>query len=104
MKRYNLIVSDAPKVGYTSYLDWWFFPIFYYTCFALFEFIFVQVISLNINITLLINILLYLQSLIGEKRETLAKNVEFFSRVLTNPSSSLSFSIPLFSLKIHLKT
>ena len=82
MKRYNLIVSDAPKVGYTTYLDWWFFPIFYYTCFALFEFIFVQVISSNIIITLLINILLYLQSLIGEKRETLAKNVEFFSRVL----------------------
>ena len=94
MQRYNLIVSDAPKVGYTSYLDWWFFPIFYYTCFALFEFIFVQVISLNINITLLINILLYLQSLIGEKRETLAKNVEFFARVLTNPPyHSQSFSL-----------
>mgnify|MGYP003322374135 CR=1 FL=1 len=69
-------------MGYTTYLDWWFYPIFYYTCFALFEFIFVQVTSVNINISLIV--ILHLQSLIRQKLETLAKNVEFFSRVLIN--------------------
>ena len=87
--------SDAPKVGYTTYLDWWFYPIFYYTCFALYEFMFVQVntkntktmITMNAMITTKTNIpmiLFYSQSLIGQKREALAKNVEFFSRVLAN--------------------
>ena len=37
--------SDAPRVGYTTYMDWWFYPILYYLCFALYEFILVQVTS-----------------------------------------------------------
>ena len=68
-------------MGYITYLDWWFYPIFYYACFALFQFIFVQVSS-SIIINIILIVILYLQLLITNKRDTLAKNVEFFSRVL----------------------
>ena len=83
--------SDAPRVGYTTYMDWWFYPILYYLCFALYEFILVQVTSDRHRVEVLLLIISHLQSLIGNGSEIMAKNVEFFSRVRTdqphNPQS-----------------
>ena len=83
--------SDAPRVGYTTYMDWWFYPILYYLCAALYEFILVQVTSDGHRVEVLLLIISHLQSLIGNGSEIMAKNVEFFSRVGTdqphNPQS-----------------
>ena len=73
--------SDAPRVGYTTYMDWWFYPILYYLCFALYEFILVQVPSDRHRVEVLLLKISHLQSLIGNGSEIMAKNVEFFSRV-----------------------
>lgn len=55
------VYSDAPSTGYTTFMDWWLYPILYYCCAVLFEFILVQ-------------------SFIEQQREMVAKNIEFYSR------------------------